>query len=129
MYGHLYRHFLDSLLTITCIELHDPSPSPSNEATPGTLMIFRKPFVDEFMKRMEEDSVERQRKRVSDEKEANKFKELGNKSFKSQEFESAIKHYSNAIDLIKDNKVYYTNRAQVSNFILIYVLKNLAFDI
>lgn len=45
-------------------------------------------------------------------KEANSFKEKGNTLVKNKEFESAIKMYSRAIELVNDDPVFYSNRSQ-----------------
>eukprot|EP00794_Sanderia_malayensis_P002827 gene2827-3270_t len=67
---------------------------------------------EEFMKRVEEDSAERRKQRVINERDANKLKDLGNEAFKNKDYEASVKHYSQAIATLKDNTVYYTNRAQ-----------------
>ena len=65
------------------------------------------------MKRVEEDAAERQKQKEKDEKVANELKEKGNKAFKQGNFDDAIKYYTDAIAVVKDNAVLYTNRAQV----------------
>ena len=42
---------------------------------------------------------------------ANAEKQLGNTKYKAKEFEAAIKHYTNAIEIYPDDIAYYTNRA------------------
>lgn len=44
-------------------------------------------------------------------KEAEKYKVLGNQSYKLGYFESAIDYYTKAIQYDNTNHVYYTNRA------------------
>ena len=68
------------------------------------------------MKRVEEDAAERQKQKEKDEKVANELKEKGNKAFKQGDFDDAIKFYTDAIAVVKDNTVLYTNRAQVFIF-------------
>lgn len=49
---------------------------------------------------------------LSDEKkEAESQKALGNAAYSKKDFETAIKHYSKAIELVPDSLVYYSNRA------------------
>ena len=49
--------------------------------------------------------------------EANKYKELGNKAFKEEDWDEALSHYTQAIDIapdeVKEKAVYYKNRAAV----------------
>lgn len=68
------------------------------------------------MKRVEEDAAERQKQKEKDEKIANELKEKGNKAFKKGDFDGAIKYYTDAIAVVKDNTILYTNRAQVLFF-------------
>lgn len=42
--------------------------------------------------------------------DANSYKDLGNKSVKSSDFETAIQHYTKAIEM-KEDPVFYSNRA------------------
>lgn len=42
--------------------------------------------------------------------DGNSFKELGNKCVKNEDYETAIKHYTRAIE-IKADPVFYSNRA------------------
>lgn len=42
--------------------------------------------------------------------DANSYKDLGNKFFKSNDYETALQHYTKAIE-IKEDAVYYSNRA------------------
>ena len=44
---------------------------------------------------------------------ADSQKNAGNAAFQNKEFEKAIIHYSNAIDLDNQNPIYYSNRANV----------------
>ena len=69
---------------------------------------------EEFMHSMEMDIEERNIRRVQNTKSALAWKEKGNKHFALDENIDAAKCYSEAIHLIPDNIVYYTNRAQVN---------------
>ena len=55
--------------------------------------------------------MSRLKKRKQDEKEAKVLKEKGNMCLKKGLFKSAIKHYSDALEIKKDFMVVYTNRA------------------
>jgi len=48
---------------------------------------------------------------MEDTKKAEELKEKGNKYFNNGEYDHAAWKYSEAIELIKDNKVYWLNRA------------------
>ncbi|XP_065055954.1 tetratricopeptide repeat protein 12-like [Rhopilema esculentum] len=67
---------------------------------------------EEFMKRVEKDAAERRNRKEEDNKRANELKERGNKAFKGKEYTDAVKYYTEAIAIVKDNAVFYTNRAQ-----------------
>lgn len=43
--------------------------------------------------------------------EAERCKAAGNEAFKAQQFQSAVRHYSSAVDRDPSNSVYYSNRA------------------
>ena len=65
------------------------------------------------MKHVELDAAERRERKQQDSEHANKLKEKGNNSFKRKDFNEAIGYYDEAIRIIRDNTVLYTNRAQV----------------
>lgn len=48
-------------------------------------------------------------------READLLKELGNNAFKQEQYTLAAQYYSAAIDICKDNKTYYANRAACHN--------------
>jgi tetratricopeptide (TPR) repeat protein len=50
---------------------------------------------------------------LTSDNDADGQKNLGNAAFQNNEFEKAIMHYSNAIDMDKENPIYYSNRANV----------------
>mmetsp|Transcript_70111 Transcript_70111/g.106020 ORF Transcript_70111/g.106020 Transcript_70111/m.106020 type:complete len:261 (+) Transcript_70111:127-909(+) len=47
----------------------------------------------------------------SNEKTPEEFKELGNEAFSKQDFESAVEHYTKAIQLDPSNHVFFSNRS------------------
>lgn len=55
--------------------------------------------------------MDRRKKRVRDKKEAEELKVRGNDALKKGCYKTAIKYYSDALDLRKDILVIYTNRA------------------
>lgn len=55
--------------------------------------------------------LERKKKRLRDKKEADELKERGNNVLKKGLYKSAIKYYSDALQLRKDLLPLYTNRA------------------
>lgn len=65
------------------------------------------------MKRVELDAAERKQRKERNNKVANELKEKGNIAFKRKDYDEAIKHYDEAISIIRDNTALYTNRAQV----------------
>lgn len=68
------------------------------------------------MQRVERDAAERKQRKEMNEKKAKDLKGKGNNSFKRKEYEEAINYYTEAIKLVKDSTVLYTNRAQVYNY-------------
>ena len=65
------------------------------------------------MKSVELDAAERRERKQRDSKRANELKEKGNNSFKRKDYDEAVKYYDEAIKLIRDNTILFTNRAQV----------------
>ncbi|KAK2831301.1 hypothetical protein Q7C36_016387 [Tachysurus vachellii] len=74
---------------------HMPSESPEN-----------------FMKALEKDAEKRRKRRQVKEKEANAFKEKGNKAFAMEDYELACKMYTEGLEKLRDMPALYTNRAQ-----------------
>jgi len=73
------------------------------------------PKNDPAFKAMEADINDRKKRRQRDYKEATVFKEKGNDVIKKGLYKSAIKYYSDGIELRKDYLVLYTNRALAYN--------------
>jgi tetratricopeptide (TPR) repeat protein len=69
------------------------------------------PKNDPTFKAMEADMMDRKKRRLVEQKEANEFKEKGNFALKKGCYKTAIKYYSDAIDVRKDILPLYTNRA------------------
>lgn len=69
------------------------------------------PRNDPTFRAMEADMLDRRKKRQRDAKEANEFKEKGNAALKKGCYKTAIKYYTDALELRKDLMPIYTNRA------------------
>jgi len=69
------------------------------------------PRDDPNFKAMEADMLDRRKKRQRDKKEAEELKQKGNEVMKKGLYKSAIKHYSDALELRRDILPLYTNRA------------------
>lgn len=69
------------------------------------------PNDDPNFRAMEQDMLERKKKRNNDKKEALIFKEKGNDALKKQCYKTAIKYYSDGLDCRRDILPLYTNRA------------------
>ncbi|XP_071353017.1 tetratricopeptide repeat protein 12 isoform X2 [Trachinotus anak] len=77
-----------------------PSISPQNESP------------ESFMKIMERDAEDRRKKRIVKEKKATALKDKGNKAYAQEDYETAVKYYSDGLDELRDMQPLYTNRAQ-----------------
>ncbi|XP_066463011.1 tetratricopeptide repeat protein 12 isoform X2 [Eleutherodactylus coqui] len=67
---------------------------------------------DSFIAVLEKDANERAENRRQNKTLANALKDLGNEAFAKGDYETAIQHYSEGIEKLKDMQVLYTNRAQ-----------------
>eukprot|EP00742_Colponemidia_sp_Colp-10_P004996 GILJ01005337.1.p1 GENE.GILJ01005337.1~~GILJ01005337.1.p1 ORF type:complete len:731 (-),score=151.77 GILJ01005337.1:181-2046(-) len=72
---------------------------------------FVPPANDPAFAALEKDIDERAKRRAEKQREATKHKEMGNEFFKAGNYEKAINAYSEAIECVRDGKLYYTNRA------------------
>jgi tetratricopeptide (TPR) repeat protein len=69
------------------------------------------PRDDPNFRAMEADMLDRKKRRLRDRKEAEELKEKGNEVLKKGLYKSAIKYYTDALELRKDILPIYTNRA------------------
>lgn len=83
-------------------DVWEPSSSEDENVPP--------PETPEF-KMMERDMAERAARKAEKAREAEKEKSAGNAAFAKKDYETAIDHYSKAIDLRRDEKTFYLNRA------------------
>ncbi|KAG7238713.1 hypothetical protein INR49_031229 [Caranx melampygus] len=86
--------------TINTNQQLQPSNSPQNES-PET-----------FMKIMERDAEDRRIKRIAREKRATALKDKGNEAYTQEDYETAVKYYSDGLNELRDMQPLYTNRAQ-----------------
>ncbi|ELU07261.1 hypothetical protein CAPTEDRAFT_220389, partial [Capitella teleta] len=68
--------------------------------------------TEDFMKTVEIDAKERSERKRKNEKKANTIKEIANEQFKHGHYDKALALYTEAIDVVRDMSVLYTNRAQ-----------------
>ncbi|KAL4697055.1 hypothetical protein H8959_002753, partial [Pygathrix nigripes] len=68
--------------------------------------------VKAFLASVEKDAKERAKRRRENKVLADALKEKGNEAFAEGNYETAILHYSEGLEKLKDVKVLYTNRAQ-----------------
>lgn len=69
------------------------------------------PRDDPNFRAMESDMLDRKKRRLRDKKEADILKDRGNEVLKKGLYKSAIKYYTDALELRKDILCLYTNRA------------------
>ncbi|XP_049431536.1 tetratricopeptide repeat protein 12 isoform X2 [Epinephelus fuscoguttatus] len=67
---------------------------------------------DNFMKIMERDAEDRRVRRIAKAKKATALKEKGNEAFAQEDYETAVKYYSDGLAELRDMQPLYTNRAQ-----------------
>ncbi|XP_054457561.1 tetratricopeptide repeat protein 12 isoform X2 [Anoplopoma fimbria] len=67
---------------------------------------------EHFMKIMESDAEDRRVRRIAKAKKATVFKDKGNEAYAQEDYENAVKYYSDGLDEMKDMQPLYTNRAQ-----------------
>ncbi|XP_073287526.1 hsp70-Hsp90 organizing protein 1 [Primulina huaijiensis] len=90
-----------------------PSAADSSSSTAGGSTEWKKP-EPEPMPEPETDPMETQEKEKKEIKaQAQKEKENGNAAYKKKDFETAIQHYSKAINLDDEDISFLTNRAAV----------------
>uniref|UniRef100_A0A4W6D1C0 Tetratricopeptide repeat domain 12 n=1 Tax=Lates calcarifer TaxID=8187 RepID=A0A4W6D1C0_LATCA len=64
------------------------------------------------MKIMERDAEDRRIKRIAKEKKATAFKDKGNEAYAQEDYETAVRYYSDGLAELRDMQPLYTNRAQ-----------------
>ncbi|KAM3615796.1 uncharacterized protein V6R79_008040 [Siganus canaliculatus] len=67
---------------------------------------------ESFMKIMEKDAEARRLQRIDREKKATVLKYKGNKAYAQEDYETAVKYYSDGLAELRDMQPLYTNRAQ-----------------
>ncbi|XP_070826938.1 tetratricopeptide repeat protein 12 [Chaetodon trifascialis] len=67
---------------------------------------------ESFMKIMERDAEDRRVKRIAKEKKATALKDKGNEAYAREDYETAVKYYSDGLAELRDMLPLYTNRAQ-----------------
>uniref|UniRef100_A0A3Q0QVA5 Uncharacterized protein n=1 Tax=Amphilophus citrinellus TaxID=61819 RepID=A0A3Q0QVA5_AMPCI len=75
------------------------------------------------MKIMEVDAEERRVRKAAKVKKATAFKDKGNEAYAQEDYETAVKYYSDGLAEIRDMQPLYTNRAQVNIFNLHFTMK------
>ncbi|XP_041849923.1 tetratricopeptide repeat protein 12 [Melanotaenia boesemani] len=77
-----------------------PSLSPQNET------------LENFMKITEKEAEDRRVKRMTKMKKATAHKDKGNEAYAQEDYETAVKYYSDGLAELKDMQPLYTNHAQ-----------------
>uniref|UniRef100_H3C3R3 Tetratricopeptide repeat domain 12 n=1 Tax=Tetraodon nigroviridis TaxID=99883 RepID=H3C3R3_TETNG len=67
---------------------------------------------ENFMKAMKDDAEFRREKRLEKEKTATALKAQGNEAYAKEDFETAVKYYTEGLSVLQDMQPLYTNRAQ-----------------
>lgn len=78
--------------------------------TMPSMLPYQSPEM--FMNIMEKDSEDRRKQRMQKEKKAIALKDKGNNAFAQEDYEMAVKYYSEGLAELKDMQQLYTNRAQ-----------------
>ncbi|KAM4567336.1 tetratricopeptide repeat protein 12 [Odontesthes bonariensis] len=86
--------------TINTDQSLQPCLSPQNESP------------EHFMKTMEKDAEDRRIKRLAKVRKATALKDKGNESYAKEDYETAVKYYSDGLAELRDMQPLYTNRAQ-----------------
>ncbi|XP_070762621.1 tetratricopeptide repeat protein 12 [Enoplosus armatus] len=67
---------------------------------------------ENFMKIMERDAEDRRVRRIAQAKKATALKDKGNEAYAQEDYETAVKYYSDGLAELRDMQPLYTNRAQ-----------------
>nr|XP_058145428.1 tetratricopeptide repeat protein 12 isoform X2 [Dasypus novemcinctus] len=94
----------DECRTILNKTVISPSPAPMKSADEMN--------SEAFLASLEKDAKERAKRRKENKVLADALKEKGNDAFANGDYETAVLHYSEGLEKLKDMKVLYTNRAQ-----------------
>uniref|UniRef100_A0A3B5AYN8 Uncharacterized protein n=1 Tax=Stegastes partitus TaxID=144197 RepID=A0A3B5AYN8_9TELE len=73
------------------------------------------------MKIMEKDAEDRRLRRAAKVKKATALKDKGNEAYAKEDYETAVKYYSDGLVELRDMQPLYTNRAQVNIFKLCFL--------
>ncbi|XP_070685928.1 tetratricopeptide repeat protein 12 [Pempheris klunzingeri] len=75
-------------------------------------LSLQKESPENFMKIMERDAEDRRVRRIAKLKKATALKDKGNEAFAQEDYETAVKYYSDGLAELRDMLPLYTNRAQ-----------------
>ncbi|XP_005720901.1 tetratricopeptide repeat protein 12 [Pundamilia nyererei] len=99
--------------------LAEPCRTKINKMTVNTNPLPLPPSItpqtetpENFIKIMEMDAEERRVRKAANAKKAIAFKDKGNEAYAQEDYETAVKYYSDGLAEIKDMQPLYTNRAQ-----------------
>ncbi|XP_026171649.1 tetratricopeptide repeat protein 12 isoform X2 [Mastacembelus armatus] len=84
--------------------------NPSLQPSMSPQMLNEGP--ESFMNIMERDAEERRMSRIAKEKRANALKDKGNEAYAQEDYETAVKYYTDGLAELRDMQTLYTNRAQ-----------------
>ncbi|KAM9801132.1 tetratricopeptide repeat protein 12 [Neosynchiropus ocellatus] len=90
-------------LNRTAINTNPPLRNPTSKFEENT---------DNFMKIMEKDIEDRKKLRKAKEEKATALKDKGNEAFAQEDYETAVKYYTEGLAHVRDMQQLYTNRAQ-----------------
>ncbi|XP_071756801.2 tetratricopeptide repeat protein 12 [Centroberyx gerrardi] len=86
----------------------NPPPQPSSLSPQNTSSVS----PENFMKIMERDAEDRRQRRREKEEKAIALKVKGNAAYTQEDYETAVKYYSDGLAELRDMQPLYTNRAQ-----------------
>ncbi|XP_077954406.1 tetratricopeptide repeat protein 12 isoform X2 [Gasterosteus aculeatus] len=98
--------------------LEEPCSTKVNKTTINTNPPLPPPLdlqnesPDNFMKIIERDAEDRRASRSAKAKKATVFKDKGNEAYAQEDYETAVKYYSDGLAELRDMQPLYTNRAQ-----------------
>jgi stress-induced-phosphoprotein 1 len=97
-------------------EAPEPAPSPPSQSTPPPPPSPKQQQPETKPREPEPEPVEmtdEEKERKEKKAAAQKEKEAGNAAYKKKDFETAIQHYTKAMELDDEDISYLTNRAAV----------------